>query len=201
MGHNGTIVVGADGDDGEGTNSGAVYVYHQDEDDNDWDKLIKLTASDANKYDLFGTSVSVYGDNILIGAEMGDGYDYDSGVAYIYTPIPRFAHVAEEGMAGWAIALITISSFGAAAAIGFVAYRYFLQHRGLVQDMDESRNAAGFWWNTADLDASNDSTFGRKGHLEMLTSRHRNNSEHSTDSRSALRGSDSEDVEIALSSQ
>lgn len=143
--HNGTIVVGADGDDGEGTNSGAVYVYHQDDEDNDWDKLIKLTASDANKYDLFGTSVSVYGDYILVGAEMGDGYDYDSGVAYIYTPIPRFAHVAEEGMADWAIALITISSFGAAAAIGFVAYRYFLQHRGLVQDMDESRNAAGFW--------------------------------------------------------
>ena len=72
------IVVGATGDDDNGSISGSAYVYDFD---GDWDDETKLTASDGAASDQFGFSVSVSGDRIVVGA-IGD--DATTGSAYVY---------------------------------------------------------------------------------------------------------------------
>lgn len=80
----GIIVIGANGhDDGKIINKGAVYVYELNNDRGL--KLIKkLTASDKESNDYFGSSVSNDGKNIIIGADFEDSKGIDSGSAYIY---------------------------------------------------------------------------------------------------------------------
>ncbi len=64
-----TAVVGAFGEDAEGSNAGASYVIERDEGSQDnWGEVRKLTASDAEADDLFGGSVAVSGDTAVMGA-------------------------------------------------------------------------------------------------------------------------------------
>lgn len=75
------IVVGAYGDDDNGSASGAVYVY----DANDLSATpTKLTAFDAAAGDYFGWSVAVTADKIMVGAYRDDDNVTDSGSVYIY---------------------------------------------------------------------------------------------------------------------
>lgn len=83
-----TAVIGASGDDQNGTNSGAAYVFEyafllgggwQ------WFQKAKLLASDfAPASDYFGSSVAISGKTAVIGATH-DGYNGDnSGTAYVF---------------------------------------------------------------------------------------------------------------------
>ena len=78
-----TVVVGANGNDDDGTNSGSAYVYRTDD---DWatHTEIKLTASDAAAGDGFGRSVAINGDTIVVGASGDDDGGEDSGAAYVF---------------------------------------------------------------------------------------------------------------------
>ena len=49
----------------------------------DWDEIIKLTASDAAASDQFGRSVSIFGNIAIIGADRNDDAGGQSGSAYI----------------------------------------------------------------------------------------------------------------------
>ena len=81
-----TIVVGADGEDGAGSDRGAAYVFLKDEGGVDnWGQVIKLTASDAANISQFGFRVALDGDLALIGAPRADGAGSDRGAAYIYS--------------------------------------------------------------------------------------------------------------------
>ena len=64
-------------DNDYGTNSGAAYCYEQE--GTSWTQCRKLTASDAAAGDYFGCCVSVFLDQIIIGASGND-----LGAAYIY---------------------------------------------------------------------------------------------------------------------
>ncbi len=76
------VVVGAFGDDDNGGSSGSAYVFKRNGDT--WSQADKLLASDGVSSDRFGESVSISGDNIIIGAP-GDGDNgNDSGAVYIY---------------------------------------------------------------------------------------------------------------------
>ena len=76
-----TVVVGAQYDDG----SGSAYVFTRASDGN-WTQQAKLTASDAGSSDYFGSSVSVSGDTVVVGAQYDDDNgQYDSGSAYVFT--------------------------------------------------------------------------------------------------------------------
>ncbi len=74
-------VIGADGDDDNGPNSGSAYVF--DFDGTSWSETVKLMPADGAELDLFGSSVSLSGDRVLVGA-----YDDDngpsSGSAYVF---------------------------------------------------------------------------------------------------------------------
>ncbi|CAK0822476.1 unnamed protein product [Prorocentrum cordatum] len=72
------VVVGAWGDDDQGSNSGSVHVL----DGTTGERLLKLVASDGAAGDYFGISVAVSSDGarVVVGASGGDG---GSGSAYV----------------------------------------------------------------------------------------------------------------------
>ena len=77
-----TVVVGAKGNNGF---RGAVYVFEKPE--GGWANMTetaKLTASDAAASDVFGTSVAVSGDTVVVGAPGDADYGYKSGSAYVF---------------------------------------------------------------------------------------------------------------------
>lgn len=78
-------VVGADIDDDNGSNSGSVYIFHRE--DNVWSEQAKIIASDGEPGDLFGKSVSIDGNYIIVGANWSDDNGTMSGSAYIFKRI------------------------------------------------------------------------------------------------------------------
>ncbi len=76
------IVVSAFLVDDYGDRSGAVYLFRYD--GTNWIQEKKLTASDAAAIDLFGASVSISGDYIIVGTTGDDDNGNSSGSAYIF---------------------------------------------------------------------------------------------------------------------
>lgn len=77
-----TIVIGAYAEADNGPKSGSAYVYHRS--DNTWAMVARLTASDGEEGDEFGTSVSIDGGIMVVGAQYdGDGIGELSS-AYVY---------------------------------------------------------------------------------------------------------------------
>jgi hypothetical protein len=79
-------VVGADCEDGAGTDRGAAYLFSRDKGGADnWGEIKKLTASDAADDDYFGNSVAIWGDYVLVGAYFADtSAGPDRGTAYLF---------------------------------------------------------------------------------------------------------------------
>ena len=78
-------LVGAPGVDGNGTNSGAAYLFLQSQGGLDgWGQIKKLVASDAAAEDVFGVSVAISGDYALVGAEYEGGSGSKRGAAYLF---------------------------------------------------------------------------------------------------------------------
>jgi hypothetical protein len=77
-----TALVGANRDDGEGTDSGSAYIFVRD--GGIWTQQARLTAGDAAAGDLFGESVSVSENTALVGAVLHGDEDRRSGSAYIF---------------------------------------------------------------------------------------------------------------------
>lgn len=81
-----TVVVGASGGYGEPINYGSAYVFTRDEGGADnWGLTARLTATDVMTEDLFGRSVAVSGDTVVVGSPYdSDTYD-KSGSVYLFT--------------------------------------------------------------------------------------------------------------------
>jgi len=77
-----TVVVGARDDEDNGSESGSAYVFRFD--GTDWAEEVKLTASDAAAVDNFGSTLSVSGDTVIIGASGNDDNGDRSGSAYVF---------------------------------------------------------------------------------------------------------------------
>jgi hypothetical protein len=85
-----TLVVGASGADvGGKVDRGAAYVFERNRGGTDtWGKVKKLTASDGEAGDRFGSSVAISGETIVVGAPYVDeivGIDSNRGRAYVYS--------------------------------------------------------------------------------------------------------------------
>jgi hypothetical protein len=80
-----TAVVGAGGDeDPNGEDAGSAYVFTRSGEE--WTQQAKLTASDGDPGDRFGTSVAVDRDTAVIGANFDeDPNGEDAGSAYVFT--------------------------------------------------------------------------------------------------------------------
>jgi len=80
---NDTAVVGAIGYTSSNNHNGASHIFTRSS--VTWSEQ-KITASDGAINDQYGNSVSVSGDNIIVGAPFDDNSGTDSGSAYAYTP-------------------------------------------------------------------------------------------------------------------
>jgi hypothetical protein len=72
-------MVGGHQNDDDGTNSGSVYVFSRD--GSTWTEDQKLLASDGASYDIFGASLSMEADYVIIGAA-GDNSGKGSGYVF-----------------------------------------------------------------------------------------------------------------------
>lgn len=79
-----TAFVGAPFSDVNGSSSGSVYVFVRSDSTSPWTLLEKLFASDGTIGDQFGTSLSVSGDTLVVGAPYADNTAVDSGAAYVF---------------------------------------------------------------------------------------------------------------------
>lgn len=82
--HEDTAVVGAWIDDhAGGENAGSAYVFERS--NGIWTEQAKLTASDAAPGDMFGATVAIHGDTIVVGAVRADHEgQIDAGCAYVF---------------------------------------------------------------------------------------------------------------------
>jgi len=86
----GTLVVGADGDDDQGDDSGSAYVFTRT--DTTWTERQKLVALGGAAGDRFGYPVAIDGLTTVVGAEWDDDRGGGSGSAYVFS----------RGVSGWA---------------------------------------------------------------------------------------------------
>ncbi len=77
-----TAVVGAPGADAAGLDAGAAYVFVRE--DGTWTQRAKLVADDAAREDIFGVSVAVSGDTVVVGARYDDDVAQSAGSAYVF---------------------------------------------------------------------------------------------------------------------
>ena len=75
-------IVGAWGDDVAGIDRGSAYIFYRS--GTNWIEQAKLTASDGMDEDLFGYSVSISGEYVVIGSHYDDDNGSESGSAYIF---------------------------------------------------------------------------------------------------------------------
>ena len=86
----GRIVVGAYGDDDNGSASGSAYIY-----DLDGNEVGIITASDGAANDYFGYSVAIGSGRIVVGAAFNDiGSNDNQGSVYIYDT-PEADHILD----------------------------------------------------------------------------------------------------------
>ena len=78
----GYIAIGAPKDDDNKENSGSVYLFKNN--DSGWAEEQKITAFDGDANDTFGNCVSIDENQLIVGAENSDGFEIDTGSAYIF---------------------------------------------------------------------------------------------------------------------
>ena len=76
------VVVGATQADDGPKDTGAAYVFQWT--GTTWSEELKLTASDGAKGDLFGETVSIEGNVVVVGSPQDDDAGSSSGSAYVY---------------------------------------------------------------------------------------------------------------------
>jgi len=80
-------VVGSMRDDKVVSDGGSAYVFYRNAGatENSWGRVAIITAeADAAPSDLFGSAVSLSGDNLIVGSERADDQGLNSGTAFIF---------------------------------------------------------------------------------------------------------------------
>ena len=75
-------IIGASSDDSNGSSAGSAYLFRYK--DGSWVEETKLTASDGDEMDFFGSCVSVSGDYCIVAAYADEDNGYNSGSAYVF---------------------------------------------------------------------------------------------------------------------
>lgn len=100
-----TLAIGAWRDDQGAANAGSVYVF--DRVNGQWTQTTTLfpAAPDPAPHDLYGVSVAIAGDTLMVGAYRDDESAYDAGAVYVYHRVRgEWAYItklmAPDGQAG-----------------------------------------------------------------------------------------------------
>ena len=79
------VIVGAYGNDDEGSGSGSAYIFAKDSVSGDWNQEEKLLPHDGDSLDYFGRAVDISGNVAIIGSRNDDDVGSNAGAAYIFT--------------------------------------------------------------------------------------------------------------------
>ncbi|MCF8373233.1 MAG: T9SS type A sorting domain-containing protein [Bacteroidales bacterium] len=79
-----SVFVSAPKNDANGMNSGATYIFNYNATSQLWEQAQMLMASNGNPNDEFGTSLSVSGEWLFIGASKNDTLGNNSGLVYVF---------------------------------------------------------------------------------------------------------------------
>jgi hypothetical protein len=157
-----TVIIGALGDDDDGSSSGSAYIYKYI--NGAWNET-KLTASDGAAGDSFGLSVSISDDGLT--AIVGANGDDDDGSAYIYKYINS----------AWNETKLTASDGAASDSFG---YSVSISDDGLTAIVgangdDSSRGSAYIYnynsgvWNETKLTASDGAAYDYFGYSVSIS--------------------------------
>ena len=156
-------IVGAPGDSTLGPDAGAAYVYFRKQ--TGWVLQSKLIPSDGEAEDLFGFSVAMDGDTVIIGSHRSNVPGADAGSAYIFVRrgsdwIQQARLIADDANEfewfGYAVAIsgdtaivgaIRSNTTGKDSGAAYIFVRnsdLWLQQAKLVGDNTESRDNFGF---------------------------------------------------------
>jgi hypothetical protein len=146
------FVVGAWGDDDNGSYSGSIYVYNIGT--GVWDSIQKLKASDGAADDYFGFDVDLADDVIVVGAYGDDDNGDKTGAAYVFELVggawtQTAKLTASDGAGkdyfGWAVAI-----YGETIAVGAWGDDDFGSASGSAYVFEK---VGGAWTETAKLNA------------------------------------------------
>ncbi len=80
-----TALVGVPGDSAVDASTGAVYLFERNHGGaNRWGQVRKLTASDAGRFDEFGSALAIDGNTAVVGSPFDDDNETGSGSAYLF---------------------------------------------------------------------------------------------------------------------
>ena len=165
------VVAGALGDSEGGSFAGAAYVFQRDHGGTDnWDEVIKLTASDAQAQDVLGKGVAVSGDTVLVGAAGEDEAGNNAGAAYLFQR-------NEGGTDNWGeVTKLTASDaeegdlFGSRLAISGSHAIVAASSSGVVYAFQRDEGGADNWGEVTKLVASDGGAqFGRSAAISANT--------------------------------
>lgn len=167
----GVALIGAYGDDDRERDTGSAYVFEVV--DGVWKQAAKLTASDAQRSDGFGSAVALFGETALIGAPDDDNDGYSRGSVYVFERINgawvETAKLTADDGANW-------DQFGTAVALStdtaLVGAHYHDDGAGSSGSVYVFEKLNGRWTQTDELqaeDRKSDALFGYSIALEGNT--------------------------------
>ena len=176
-----TVVIGAFGDDRtiddtDIANLGAAYVFTKPAGGwADATETAKLTAPDAEAADLFGVSVAVDGEVVLVGAHLEDENAFGAGAAYVFTkPAGGWADVDDDDVAKLTASDgesndrfgLSVAVDGSTAVIGANDHTHVTEKSGSAYVF--TKNSAGVWIQEFELNASDGAADDRFGYSVAL---------------------------------
>ncbi len=145
-----TVVIGSNGDDAPAHDQGSAYVFTRS--GTAWLLQQKLSASDGAVSDVFGWSVAISGDTLVVGAQGDDAPAADQGSAYVYTRSGTVWSLqqkltASDGLAadafGWSVAINGDTVVvGAKADDAFIGSAYVFTRSGTVWSEQQKLTAS-----------------------------------------------------------
>jgi hypothetical protein len=160
-------IVGAHGDDDNGSNSGSAYIFERS--GRSWTKVAKLTTSDGAAFKLFGVDVSISRNYAVVGAS-GDDNDYignSSGSAYVFE---------RSGNSWTQVAKLTASDGAEYDAFGHVSISGDYAIVGAMGDNENGQNSGSAyiferigssWTQVAKLTASDGAAYDHFGSVSI----------------------------------
>ena len=82
-----TVIVSAEGEDDDGSQSGAAFVYVRN--GTTWTEQQKLLPAENRANSFFGNSVAIDGDTVVIGKYLDSSTTYQAGSAYVFVRNPN----------------------------------------------------------------------------------------------------------------
>ncbi len=114
-----TVIIGAHGDDDNGSKAGSAYLFDISDPENP-EQIAKIFAGDAAAQDEFGRSVAISGETAIVGSPQDDDNGANSGSVYLFDAADggQLAKLLPSDGAAWDLFGHAVAISGSIAIIG-----------------------------------------------------------------------------------